>query len=45
MGRLFEIYLERMIIDQPQISGEMVLFPLKSRQKEGPDYITLSEAL
>lgn len=45
MGRLFEIYLKEMEIAPPQISGEMVLFPLKSKQKEGPNYLTLSEAL
>lgn len=45
MGRLFEIYLEEMEIDHPQISGGMVLFPLKSNQKEGPNYLTLGEAL
>ncbi len=45
MDRLFKIYLEGMIIEPPQISGEMVLFPLKSKEKEGPDYITLSEAI
>jgi len=45
MGRLFEIYLEGMEIDQRQVWGTMVLFPLKSKQNEGPDYLTLSEAL
>jgi len=45
MGRLFEIYLEGMEIDRCQVWGKMALFPLKSKQKEGPDYLTLSEAL
>ncbi|MBC7350369.1 MAG: hypothetical protein H5U05_10410 [Candidatus Aminicenantes bacterium] len=45
MERTVNLYLRGMEFGQPQVYEDMVLFPVRSRLKPGPDYITLSEAL
>lgn len=45
MERTVNLYLRGMELGNPQIHEDMVLFPITSRLDQGPDYITLSEAL
>ncbi|MDI6697570.1 MAG: hypothetical protein QME85_01360 [Candidatus Saccharicenans sp.] len=45
MERTVNLYLRGMELGKPQIHEAMVLFPITSGLDQGPDYITLSEAL
>ncbi len=45
MTKLIDSYLLEMEIGQPQVAGEVAVFPLKSSQNPGPEYTTLTEAL
>jgi len=45
MPKLIDSYLLEMEIGQPQVVGEVAVFPLKSSQNPGPEYMTLTEAL
>jgi len=45
MPKLIDSYLSEMEIGQPQLAGEVAVFPLKSKKNPGPEYLTLAEAL
>ncbi len=45
MPRIIDSYLLEMEIGEPQVAGELAVFPLRSKQNPGPEYITLPEAL
>jgi hypothetical protein len=45
MPKLIDSYLSDMEIGQPQLAGEVAVFPLKSKKNPGPEYLTLAEAL
>ncbi|MCX8159928.1 MAG: hypothetical protein N3G18_03225 [Candidatus Saccharicenans sp.] len=45
MERIVNLYLRGMELENPQKHEDMVLFPITARLNQGPDYLTLAEAL
>lgn len=45
MERTVDLYLKGMELGHAQSYGDMVMFPLLSTQSEGPEYLTMSDAL